>query len=169
MNAREVLEGMIRTDRGNMTVHSPVEVQSRLDAYRAEILAEATGPENYSGELAMLRGLLGVLRATAKHGDFHQVQQLLAEHERDEQDAYAGLGEEATAAAATATPEDFFAAGRTYTRDGARYVCEHLTTDPKTGDREAWGWLHRTDGTRRMERMWAEDYPKWTHASGSDQ
>lgn len=41
MNARKVLEGMIRTDRGDMTVHSPVEVRTRLDAYRTEVLAEA--------------------------------------------------------------------------------------------------------------------------------
>ncbi|MFI5473131.1 hypothetical protein ACIA6D_23190 [Streptomyces cacaoi] len=41
MNAREVLEGMIRTDRGDMTVHAPSEVRMRLDAYRAEVLAEA--------------------------------------------------------------------------------------------------------------------------------
>ncbi|MDX2841450.1 hypothetical protein PV377_21160 [Streptomyces ipomoeae] len=75
------------------------------------------------------------------------------------------VGEEATAEAATATP--FFQPGRTYTRrrrDGSvhRFTCEHLTTDPQTEQREAWGWLHRADGTRRMERMWDDDYPKWT-------
>ncbi|MDX3520778.1 hypothetical protein [Streptomyces scabiei] len=31
---------MIRTDRGDMTVHSPAEVQVRLDALRAEIERE---------------------------------------------------------------------------------------------------------------------------------
>jgi len=40
VNAREVLEGMIRTDRGDMTVHSPAEAQVRLDAFRAEIERE---------------------------------------------------------------------------------------------------------------------------------
>lgn len=78
----------------------------------------------------------------------------------------AGAGEKATAAAATATPADFFVAGRTYTRTDRtglrlRFVCEHLTTDPKVGDREAWGWLHRSDGTRRMQRMWDHDYVQW--------
>lgn len=41
MNARELLQLMIRTDRGSMTVWSKSEVASALDAYRAEILAEA--------------------------------------------------------------------------------------------------------------------------------
>lgn len=41
MNARKVLELMARTDRGNMTVWSPTEVRTHIDAYRAEVLAEA--------------------------------------------------------------------------------------------------------------------------------
>ncbi|MDX2696035.1 hypothetical protein [Streptomyces ipomoeae] len=83
----------------------------------------------------------------------------------------AEAGEKATTVAATATP--FFQPGRTYTRTthrGARrrFTCEHLTTDPQTEQREAWGWLHRTDGTRRMERMWDDDYPKWAPVDGGD-
>ncbi|MDX2513901.1 hypothetical protein PV355_01800 [Streptomyces stelliscabiei] len=82
----------------------------------------------------------------------------------------AGLAEEATAAAATATPDEtFFVPRRVYTRTNRlglhlTFVCEHLTKDPKVGDREAWGWLHRSDGTRRMDRMWDHDYPRWTEA-----
>ncbi|MBD9723505.1 hypothetical protein [Streptomyces caniscabiei] len=72
----------------------------------------------------------------------------------------------ATAEAATAT-SDFFEPGRSYTSTGPRdvwlrFVCEHVTRDPQTGVREAWGWLHRADGTRRMERAWESSYPQWT-------
>ncbi|MFI1165566.1 hypothetical protein ACH4UM_18615 [Streptomyces sp. NPDC020801] len=41
MNARERLEAMIRTDRGNMTVWSAAEVRNALRGYRAEVLYEA--------------------------------------------------------------------------------------------------------------------------------
>ncbi|MDX3039387.1 hypothetical protein PV383_19715 [Streptomyces caniscabiei] len=61
----------------------------------------------------------------------------------------------------------FFEPGRSYTSTGPRdrwlrFVCEHVTRDPQTGVREAWGWLHRADGTRRMERAWDSSYPQWT-------
>lgn len=53
-----------------------------------------TDAETYPGELAMLRGLLGVLRATAKHGaDMAEVRRLLAEHTSDEQAALAQGGD----------------------------------------------------------------------------
>lgn len=41
MNARDRLKIMVRTTRGSMTVWSPPEVLSALDAYRAEVLREA--------------------------------------------------------------------------------------------------------------------------------
>lgn len=112
---------------------SPEAAKSMLNAYRAEVLAEAadevgarceehgvfgvddllrrmakdralvekdtltgttstpqpTTIENYPGELAMLRGLLGVIRVVAEHGDMDEVRRLLAEHASDEQAAYA--------------------------------------------------------------------------------
>lgn len=81
----------------------------------------------------------------------------------------ANTGEEATAAAATATPE-FFVAGRTYLnpKTGNRFVCRHLDTDPKNGRREAWGWVHRPDGSRRRDFFWADDYPQWTLAEAGE-
>jgi hypothetical protein len=56
-------------------------------------------------------------------------------------------GEEATAAAATATPApDFFEPGRTYTEPGDvtdwRFRCDAITTHPATGVRTALGWKH---------------------------
>lgn len=80
------------------------------------------------------------------------------------------LREKVTAVAATATP-DFFVPGRTYTSTDRykltiRFACEHLTVDPQNGRREAWGWLHRANGSRCMQRLWADDYPQWTPGSG---
>ena len=68
-------------------------------------------------------------------------------------------------------PADFFEPGRTYTRTGRsglrlRFVCEHLTTDPKVGDREAWGWVLRSNGTRRREFLFDHDFPLWTPEAG---
>ena len=68
-------------------------------------------------------------------------------------------------------PATFFEPGRSYTSTGAsgitlRFVCEHVTVDPLNGRREAWGWLHRSDGTRRMERAWDTGYPHWTPEAG---
>jgi hypothetical protein len=53
-----------------------------------EPAADATPGEAYPGELVMLRGLVSTLHAIAEHGDLGDVRQLLAEHKRDEQDAY---------------------------------------------------------------------------------
>lgn len=73
-------------------------------AVRPPLSGAPTPPqENYPGELAMLRGLLGVLRAVAQHGDMAEVQRLLSEHAADEQAAYAEEKGTATSAA-TSTP-----------------------------------------------------------------
>lgn len=49
--------------------------------------------EAYPGELFMARGLVGVLRVVADHGDMAEVRRLLAEHASDEQAAYAEGGD----------------------------------------------------------------------------
>ena len=59
--------------------------------------------ENYPGELAMLRGVLGVVRTIAQHGDINELRRVIAEHYADERDAYAEQGEKDTAPAATST------------------------------------------------------------------
>lgn len=51
MNAREVLEVMVRTDRGSMTVWSPDEVRNALGAYRAEVLREAAAEAEWAAGL----------------------------------------------------------------------------------------------------------------------
>jgi hypothetical protein len=74
----DILAGLRASADTTIGDASPEEL---LDRYRAEF-------EAYPGELAMLRGLVGVLRVVAKHGDMAEVQRLLAEHIRDEQAAY---------------------------------------------------------------------------------
>ncbi|MFE7105586.1 hypothetical protein ACFU98_10830 [Streptomyces sp. NPDC057575] len=111
MNARDEMsvrdEALFILRHGGLT--SEPLARELLDNYRAELLAEAaatsvekdtpagesTPPaatiEYYPGELAMLRGLLGVIRATATHGGgMDEVRRLLAEHASDEQAAYTG-------------------------------------------------------------------------------
>ena len=134
-------------DRGN--------ARTLLDAYRAEALREAADLFEQAGRIVLDGGIMTAAEA--------------ADHLRD---LAAKPGEEATPAGATATPEpDFFVAGRVYTRTDRtglhlRFFCEHLTTDPKVGDREAWGWLRRSNGTRRMLRAWDHDFPLWTPEAG---
>lgn len=43
MSAREVLQVMVRTNRGDMTVWGPQERDEALDAYRREVLQKAIG------------------------------------------------------------------------------------------------------------------------------
>lgn len=69
--------------------------------------------------------------------------------------------------------ETFFVAGCSYTRTNRhnivlRFDCEHLTTDPQDGQREAWGWTRRSDGTRRRDFHGDDDYPNWTLAEAGD-
>ncbi|MFE7194056.1 hypothetical protein [Kitasatospora sp. NPDC057541] len=65
MNARERLEAMVRTDRGNMTVWSPQELREALDAYADEVRADA------DGDTKRLAGLAahGLRRALAAGGE----------------------------------------------------------------------------------------------------
>jgi hypothetical protein len=73
--------------------------------------------------------------------------------------------------------EKFFVPGRTYTRTlgpglhiptpiHLRFECVGLTSDPKIGDREAWGWVRRSNGTRYREFLFDHDYPLWTPEAG---
>lgn len=51
--------------------------------------APPAATENYPGELAMFRGLLGVVRTIAQHSDIDELRRVIAEHQADEQAAYA--------------------------------------------------------------------------------
>lgn len=95
--------------------------------------------EAHPGELFMYRGLVGVLRVVAQHGDMAEVQRLLTEHAADEQAAYAETP--------TADAPDFYQPGTTYSDpDPAQYDwrfrCDTVTTRPDNGERTALGWRH---------------------------
>ncbi|WP_406735386.1 hypothetical protein OG508_28250 [Streptomyces sp. NBC_01108] len=85
MNARDAITNMVAVVSSG-TPYAVAGLPALLDQHRAESIAEF---ETYPGELAMLRGLLGVIRVVAKHGDMAEVRRLLAEHASDEQAAYA--------------------------------------------------------------------------------
>lgn len=70
----------------------------------AQYDAEHPSTEAYVGELVMLRGVVATLRVVAEHGDLPKVRQVLAEHQRDEQDAYAEQREKSSPTGADATP-----------------------------------------------------------------
>ncbi|WP_448333513.1 hypothetical protein [Streptomyces sp. DSM 41534] len=71
VNARERLADMIRTDRGDMNVHSAPEVRVALDAYRTEVLREAAdaGAKPASSPLTIYRArrVVGDRGATLGH------------------------------------------------------------------------------------------------------
>lgn len=132
MSARDSIDGL--WDRA--TPVAPL-----LDAYRAEVLAEAAA-------------FVGNDDTCDCGGCDSCVPNKLA----------AGLlamaGEKAAAAAATATP-DFFQEGHAYThRNGTDFQCVAVTVHPQTGERLAMGW--HID-------QWAWHYPatvginQWNH------
>ncbi|MFJ8345117.1 hypothetical protein ACIQ9J_01820 [Streptomyces sp. NPDC094153] len=82
MSARSRIHAMFSVDADGER-----ELDTRLDAYRAEVLAG--DGQAYDGELAMLRGLVATLRAVAEHGDLSDVRKLLAEYQRDDAQARA--------------------------------------------------------------------------------
>lgn len=95
--------------------------QGEKDTREGESTPQPATIENYPGELAMLRGVLGVVRTIARHGDIDELRRIVAEHYADERAAYAEQGEKDTAPAATSThPElgEFIGCARTTCRRG---------------------------------------------------
>jgi hypothetical protein len=112
---------MIRIERGDMTVHSPVEVQARLDAYRAEVLAEAD----------LLPKADVVAWLTKKAREDTPVWQLASKVDRGA----------VRPNNLRMLPADFFEPGHSYThRDGHDFHCVAVTAHPQTGERLAMGW-----------------------------
>ncbi|MGW2550636.1 hypothetical protein [Streptomyces sp. NPDC001635] len=147
MSARDTLIGIVRqwTERNDGALATPEAV---VDAFREEVLAaNGSAAENYPGELAMLRGLLGVVRVIAKHGDVDELRRVVQEYESDEQGAFAEA-EEKSSREAVATP-DFFQPGHTYSSTiyGGPLTVHHVGTHPATGEPYAQGWVHYDDDT----------------------
>lgn len=115
---------------GALDEAAEAELDRRLDAHRAEVLAE--DGQAYDGELGLLRGLARTLRSAARKDDgLAEVRRLLDEHARI--DGQARSGEKAT--------PDFFQPGHAYThRNGTDFRCVAVTTHPQSGERLAMGW-----------------------------
>ncbi|MGW3025814.1 hypothetical protein [Streptomyces sp. NPDC001221] len=106
MSARRRIIAALSEDSmgGIATLHDVAHAEQLVDAHRAEIVAERDG-EAYPGELAMLRGLLGVVRVIAKHSDIDELRRVIREYDTDEQDARTEAREKSSPTGADATPE----------------------------------------------------------------
>jgi hypothetical protein len=135
MSARAAIHAMFPLDEA-----STAELDLRLDAHRAEVLAEGAEAidvkqDEYEAEERQRFG----------HLDHETV--LQREAVRDMAALLRQMADEgkATAPTATATP-DFYQVGHTYTEpDGAtdwRFRVDHIATHPEDGERTAIGWRH---------------------------
>ena len=103
--------------------------------------------EAYTGELAMLRGLVRTLRAVVRpdDADVAEVRRLLWQHASDDAAACNEAEGQSSRMPADATP-DFFQPGHTYAEPGDttdwRFRCDSITTHPGHGERTALGWRH---------------------------
>jgi hypothetical protein len=137
--ASKVDRGAVRIFLGTGHYHDA------MDAHRAEVLREAAA----------------LLEDRACDADWAQPRDYIAGLREGAELLLANTGEEATAEAATATP-DFFQPGHSYThRNGVEdFHCVAVTAHPQTGERLAMGW--RVDS-------WALHYPaavginQWRH------
>lgn len=161
INARERLELMVRTTRGNMTVWSPAEVRDALDAFKAEVRAEIVGdihsarlPTFAASESPML--VAKVVRA---------VDVRLAA-----QGPEAPYGNVEGSRATDATP-DFFQPGHVYKHAAWTFRCDTVTTHPDTNERTVLGWFRFMNDTWRplscSEAEWAEG--TWTDITDLDE
>ncbi|MGW5123217.1 hypothetical protein ACWEQ7_03975 [Streptomyces sp. NPDC004069] len=166
MSARARIHTMIPT--GDETAEA--ELDTRLDAYAAEVLAEADTVEAYDGELAMLRGLARCLRLAARSGDGAEVARLLCDHATYD----ATAREEAkgqSSQPADATP-GFFQPGHTYVREHhaatIRFLVEHISNAPDGSYRAAFGW--RIEGG---DVCWSpfdsDDFTGWIDVTEGDE
>jgi hypothetical protein len=93
-------------------------VLRRLIDVEAEMEQLRTTAEAYPGELAMLRGVVAVLRTVARHSDLdetegvRELRRVIAEHYADERAAYAEAAEKDSATAPTSTPQPTSACAR---------------------------------------------------------
>ncbi len=163
MGARRQIIAALSEDSlgGIATLQDVAHAEQLVDAHRAQVLNEVA---DYVEQRRLARADIVT--------DFDRGRRAAEGCVVEELRELAGAGQEATAAAATATPaKAFFVPGRTYTRTlrtdiHLRFVCVSLTSDPKIGDREAWGWVLRSNGTRCREFLFDHDFPLWTPEAG---
>ncbi|MDX2763371.1 hypothetical protein PV729_45555 [Streptomyces europaeiscabiei] len=169
MNVRRQIIAALSEDSlgGIATLQDVAHAEQLVDAHRAQVLNEAA---DYVEQRRLARADIVT--------DFDRGRRAAEGCVVEELRELAGAGQEATAAAATATPDEkFFVPGRTYTRTlgpglhiptpiHLRFECVSLTSDPNVGDREAWGWVRRSNGTRCRDFLFDHDYPLWTPEAG---
>jgi hypothetical protein len=158
MSARRQIIAALSEDSlgGIATLHDVAHAEQLVDAYKAEMLAEAADyfeqrrPSRADAVSDFDRGR----RATVGW---------VVEELRDQ--AGAGAGEKASAQAPTATP-DFFQVDHTYTRGRWTFRC--FAVEPITwgnGETRAVGYLTRSDGTGDACGLDPDD---WAHGGWTD-
>ncbi|MFB4424858.1 hypothetical protein C5F59_027730 [Streptomyces sp. QL37] len=133
----DVVAAAVRThERGGWDDAQIDALRTALFEYRdrAETPAPVTPrkplTEAYPGELFMFRGLVGVLRVVAQHGDMAEVKRLLAEHTADEQDAYPeNVAPQVTKLRALLAPSPGELAEQRHLLDPLDHVLEHLADE----------------------------------------
>lgn len=65
---------------------------------------------------------------------------------------------------------NLFQPGRTYALFHGRFQCEHVTTDPNTGEHVAWGWSTFNAGKAPWahRQMTTQDFRRWMTSGGTD-
>lgn len=157
MSARERLQDMVRTERGDMNVYSQPEVRTALDAYRTEVLAEVT---------AWLVKKAREYRAGVRD-------------ERVQADTAAVLASKIARGAVRPNnlrmlPDPgFFEVDRVYTSGSRKFRCEAVSASPGTGERRALGWqfapvngVHHWYAVALDSDDWA--HGGWGEGGGSD-
>ncbi|MFJ1667426.1 hypothetical protein ACIOK4_13760 [Streptomyces bottropensis] len=127
-----------------------------------EEIAEYQTPDDeaYPGELQRLRATVLALHVAAlRKEDLTEAQRVLNEHE--------DWRKEATAAAATATP-DFFQPGRSYVSGTWQFRCEAITPSPGTGEIRALGWKRAPVHDVHLWHAAALDPDDWAHGGWAD-
>ncbi|MDQ0943317.1 hypothetical protein [Streptomyces sp. V1I1] len=123
--------------------------------------------ENYPGELATLRGVLGVVRTIARHGDFadtegvRELRRIITEHYADERAAYAEQEKDTREGESTPQPAELtiyrashesIVFGRYTNRAAARAHCETLVRR-EVGEDVFLGWVPDHGGEDAPEEL----------------
>lgn len=130
MSARARIHAMVNLDET-----AEEELNARLDAYRAEVLAEVA---------AWLTKKAREYRATGRKQ--HALQA----------DTVDTLASKISRGAVRPDnlrmlPPDFFEPGHTYAYGAYRFDCRHIVTHPTHGHRSAWGWFGKNGAWRHQD------------------
>ncbi len=169
MSARKLLQLMIRTDRGSMTVWSKSEVASALDAYRAEVLRE-------SADEIERQQAIEEAEERDRFGFLDHESEICRGAVRDKAEWLRRLADGEKSSREADATSDFFHPGRAYAarrHADLRFECLALSAGPDTGERKAIGWRYGPphNGVRphRLAALGADDWAccDWTETTNS--